>query len=76
MTKDWYPEYIKKYESMKKDTHQTGMWAKDMKRNIFIYGKTLNFINNQGNSNETHNKTQYNSHPIDKYKRQSRPRVC
>lgn len=35
MTKDWYPEYIKKYESMKKDTHQTEKCAKDMK--TFLY---------------------------------------
>lgn len=44
---------------------------------MFTYrGKKLNFINNQGNLNETHSKTQYNSYPIDEYKRQSRPRVC
>lgn len=75
---------------MKKDTHQTEKWAKDMKtflymgktkfhrkRNMFTYrGKKLNFINNQGNLNETQSKTQYNSYPIDEYKRQLRPRVC
>lgn len=32
MTRDWYPEYIKKYESMKKDTHPIEKWAKDMNR--------------------------------------------
>lgn len=43
MTKDWYPEYIKKYESMKKDTHQTEKWAKDMKRKHFYIWEKLNF---------------------------------
>lgn len=31
MTRDWDPEYIKKYESMKK-THPIEKWAKDMNR--------------------------------------------
>lgn len=90
MTKDWYPEYIKKYESMKTHTRQKS-GQETRKENIFIYGQKLNFIakeiclhrgeklnfiNNQGNSNEIHSKTQYNSHLIDKYKRWSRTRVC
>lgn len=72
MTKYWYPEYIKKYESMKKDTPDRKMGKRHEKKTFLYMGKTkfhrkgnmftyrrkkLNFINNQGNLNKTHSKT-------------------
>lgn len=59
MTKDWYPEYIKKYESMKKrHTRLIEKWTEDMnsyfteEERFYIWKKTpLNFISNQRNAN-------------------------